>query len=229
MNEGVTITFALIFVLVAGVGLLLFKEARTHRFWRDLVGRNDLRAIRGIVEGELEHWRTQRPPKGINATVWAGVQALELLQADAQHVVVTTSAEPEFRLVGGQQTQVATALDTAMATVAQILEMLFYDLPNFRPALIRVDVYTAFRDERGVAVPRPILSVSAERAEAGGIDWGEGPPEILAHFTAFYALNEAGEAEPITLPPIEPAADDLGTDDPGADDAGAEDRPASVR
>ena len=44
MNEGVAITFAVIFVFVSGMALVLFKEMRTHRVWRDRVEANDLDA-----------------------------------------------------------------------------------------------------------------------------------------------------------------------------------------
>ncbi len=201
MNEGVTITFAVIFVLVGVIALVLFKEARTHRFWRQLVEENDIDAIRGIMEGEIERWRTQRPPKEINAAVWAGVQGMELLTANAKYVRLSTSAEPEFRMVEGSQQLAATALETARATAAQLLEMVFYDVPNYRPDVTRVDVYSAFRDAQGGAVPRAILSVTAEREVAMYIDWGASASDVIAEFEASFTLNAAGEAEPIELPP----------------------------
>ena len=111
MNEGVAITFAVIFVVVSLIGLVLFKELRTHAYWRELVEANDVTAIRGLLEAEIEHWHRMRPPKAINATVWAGVQGMELLAADTTHVQITTSAEPEMRVLQGKSQQVATALD----------------------------------------------------------------------------------------------------------------------
>ncbi len=200
MNEGVTITFAVIFLLVALVALVLFKEARTHRFWRQLVAENNLEAITGIMEGEIDRWRTQRPPKGVSAAVWAGVQGMELLTANARYVRITTSAEPEFRVVEGKQTQVATALDTARATGIQILEMVFYDVPNYRPTVVRIDVYTAFRDAAGRTVPTPILSLTADRNDAGYVDWLADPASIVDEFDATFALNESGDTDPIELP-----------------------------
>lgn len=200
MNEGVAITFAVIFFFVALVALVLFKEARTHRFWRQLVAENNLEAITGIMEGEIERWRTQRPPKGVSAAVWAGVQGMELLRANARYVRITTSAEPEFRVVEGKQTQVATALDTARATGIQLLEMVFYDVPNYRPGVVRIDVYSAFRDESGSTVPRPILSLTANRDDAAYVDWLAEPASIVDEFDATYLLNTAGDADPIELP-----------------------------
>ena len=126
MNEGVAIAFAVIFVLIGLIGLVLFKEARTHRFWRQLVAENNIEAIHGIMQGEIERWRTQRPPKGISAAVWAGVQGMELITANAKYVHLTTSAEPEFRLVDGKPSQIATSFDTACATS-------FTTYPTFAP------------------------------------------------------------------------------------------------
>ena len=74
MNEGVAITFAVIFVFVSGIGLVLFKEMRTHRVWRGRVEANDLGIIRGLLDAEIDHWRSMRPPKDVSAAVWAGVQ-----------------------------------------------------------------------------------------------------------------------------------------------------------
>ena len=205
MNNGVAIAFAVIFVLVSIIGLVLFKEARTHRYWRHLVENNDLRAIRGILDAEMDHWRTMRPPKGINSTMWAGVQAMELIGASARTVHLSTSAAAEFRVVDGQQTQTATALDTAMAVSARLVEMIFYDLPHYRPETIRVDVYTTFRSVEGGATPRPILSVDAERVDAMTIDWDEPDVlQIIERFQTVYSVSPEGEPRPIDLPRGDP-------------------------
>ena len=247
MNEGVAIAFALIAAVVTLIGVVLFKEMRTHRFWRELVASNDLEAIRGLLGGEIEHWRAMRPPKGISATVWAGVQGMELLGADAASVQVSTSAAPEFRLINGRQTQVATALDTALATAMRLVEMIFYDVPDYRPATVRVDVYTTFHDEQGAAVARPILSVRADRAAALSIDWDEPDARTIAlHFDTLYELSPTGEPQPIDLPPNDLPAAESGAAGvaPGAQDeeegasvsgesvsgeAVSEDRPGGLR
>ena len=204
MNEGVAITFAVIFVIVGLIGLVLFKEIRTHSYWRDLVAANDVHAIRGLLEAEIEHWRQMRPPKGISAAVWAGVQGMELLAADAMHVQITTSAEPEMRVIGGRSQQVATALDIALATAVRITEMVFYDVADYLPQIVRVDVYTTFRDADS-ATP---LSMSADRANAIGLDWDAETREIALAFNAHYDLGPSGEPRPIELPPMAPALAD---------------------
>lgn len=204
MNEGVAITFAVIFVIVGLIGLVLFKEMRTHSYWRQLAAANDLDAIRGLLEAEIDHWRRMRPPKAISAAVWAGVQGMELLAADAGHVQITTSAEPEMRVIGGKSQQVATALDIALATAVRITEMVFYDVADYLPQVVRVDVYTTFRDATR-ATPQPILSMSADRADAVGLDWDAEVREIALAFNATYDLGPSGEPRPIELPPMAPA------------------------
>jgi len=188
------------------IGFLLFKEVRTHLFWRKLVADGDFAAINGILMGEIDRWRTQRPPKGTSAAVWAGVQGMELLAGSAQFVYISTTAEAEFRVVGAKRVQVATAYDTAVSTVSKLTEMLLYDVPNLRPDFIRVDVYTTFRDEGGAApAARPILSSLADRALAAPVDWDwSDPHEIVAAFDLTSRISDAGEALPVELPRIPP-------------------------
>ena len=217
MNEGVTIGFALIAAFFGGVGLLLFKEARTHRFWRQLVAQNDMDAIQGILDQELEHWRTQRPPKDVSAAVWSGVQGLDLIGASARHVRVSTSADPEFGTIDGERQQIASSLDTAYATALRLVEMIFYDVPNFRPNDVRVDVYTTFRNEDGAAEARPILCVEADRVSAMSLDWNL-PPSVLAReFAVTVNRAPSGEPRPITLP-ADRFADIVNEDAPAPDD-----------
>ena len=200
MNEGVTIAFLIIALIFGGIGLVLFKEARTHRFWRQLVAQNDMEAIQGILDQEIEHWRTQRPPKDVSAAVWAGVQGLDLVSASANHVRVSTSADPEFGAVDGKREQVASSLDTAYATALRLVEMIFYDIPNFRPNDVRVDVYTTFRNAEGVAEALPILCVEADRASAMSLDWNLPPAALAREFEVTANRAPTGEPRPIELP-----------------------------
>ena len=205
MNEGVTIGFLIVFALVVAIGFVLVKEARTHRFWRQLVEQNDLEAIRGILDGEIDRWRTQRPPKDVSAAVWAGVQGMELLEANTAYVHLSTSAEAEFRSADGQRVQVASALQTAFATATRLIEMIFYDVPNYRARVVRVDVFTTFRDEQGGAAPKPILSISADREDAMSLDWNLQPEPLVHEFEATFDQTPGGEPRPIQLPPPDPA------------------------
>ena len=205
MTNGLLVAAILIFLLFILIGFVLFKEVRTHLFWRRLVAEGDFEAINGILIGEIDRWRTQRPPKGISAAVWTGVQAMELLAGSSQFVHVSTTAEAEFRVVDSKRVQVATAYDTAVSTVSQLTEMLLYDVPNLRPDFVRVDVFTTFRNEDGSAMARPILSSLADRMRVAPIDWDSGDSHaIVTAFDLVVRISDSGEALPVELPPIPP-------------------------
>ena len=196
MTDALLIAAILIFLLFILIGFVLFKEVRTHIFWRRLVAEGDFEAINGILIGEINRWRTQRPPKGTSAAVWAGVQGMELLAGSGQFVQVSTTAEAEFRVVDGKRVQVATAYDTAVSTVSKLTEMLLYDVPNLRPGFVRVD---------GSAIARPILSSLADRVRAAPIDWDSGDSHaIVAAFDLVVRISDSGEALPVELPPVPP-------------------------
>lgn len=202
MNNGLFIAALVIIVLAVLIGLVLAKEVRTHLFWRRMIAEDDPDVIGQILENEIERWRIMRSPKGISAAVWTGVQGMELLAGSRRLVQVSTTAEAEFRLVDGRRTQVASALDTACSVAARLIEMILYDIPDFRPAAVRVDVYTTFRNESGVAEPRPILSLTADRQTAAPLAWDVAPAEeIVAAFRPLFRLSEQGDALPIALPP----------------------------
>jgi len=201
MSEAITVGFTVIALLFGGIGLLLFKEARTHRFWRQLVAANDLDAIRGLLDQEVDRWKTQRPPKAVSAVVWAGVQGMDVVAANARYVRINTSAEPEFGAVDGRREQVATSLDTAYATAMRLVEMIFYDVPNFRPAEVRVDVYTTFRTSDGAADARPILRVEADRGAAMSLDWNLSPRRLASEFETVADRGPNGAPRAIELPP----------------------------
>jgi hypothetical protein len=94
-----------------------------------------------------------------------------------------------------------------MKLAAALLERLFYDVPNVRLTLIRVDVYTTFRRDDGVPEQRCILSVVGDRAAADRLPWDELlPHEIVRRFEAVYQLGEHGAALPIEPGP--PLADE---------------------
>ena len=82
--------------------------------------------------------------------------------------------------------------------------MIFYDVPEYRPELIRVDVFTTFREAEGSATSRPILCIRADRADAMGLDWGQpSAHEVALQFDTIYELGPSGEPQSITLPPPE--------------------------
>ena len=81
--------------------------------------------------------------------------------------------------------------------------MMLYDVPNLSLGSVRVDVYSTFTADGGAALQKPILTTTAHRADADGIDWDHlAPAEILARFESAWEPTASGLAAPITLPPI---------------------------
>ena len=191
---------------------IIFQETRAHNYWRGLVRKGDVSAIRALLEQEIEHWRTMRVPRGTPASLWHGVQTVDLVAVGPDEAQVACSAEGEYRVSGGQPQEVTSPLDAGMRLAAKLCELILYDVPNLRLGVVRVDVYSTFRDEQGAPVQRCILTTVAGRAEADDLDWEAlRPNEIISRFESRYQLNERGIAEPIDPgPPLDgttPVAD----------------------
>lgn len=200
---------------------IIFQETRAHSYWRGLVAKGDVSAIRALLEQEFERWRTMRVPREVPAALWHGVQTVDLVAVGPDEAHVACSAEGEYRIVGGQPQEVTNPLDSGMRLAAKLCELILYDVPNLRLGAVRVDVYSTFRDEQGAPVQRCILSTVADRAEADDIDWDAlRPNEVIGRFESRYRVNEHGIAEPIDPgPPLEgtiPVADIPPPADPDA-------------
>ncbi len=188
---------ALVFAFAA---FIIFKETRTHRFWQDKVEEGDLEMIRMLVEAEVERWRTERPPKGTPASVWQGIQGVELVEIGRDYVRASTSAEAQFAQAGahGERRQVSSALDEAKRVTARLAERIFYDVAHVRPDRVQIDVYTTFHKSGGEPAQHCILSTLAERSVAAELDWDNDPPEVIAErLGARYELDAGGLAQPI--------------------------------
>lgn len=203
---------------------VIFQETRAHTYWRGLVAKGDLDAIRTLLGQELERWRTMRVPRGVPAALWHGVQTVELAAVGADAAQVTCAVEGEYRFSGGRPQEVASPLDAGMRVAAKVAEMVLYDVPNLRLSAVRVDVYSTFHDAQGAPQQRCILSTTADRAAADDLDWEAlRPQEIINRFDSRYRVNERGLAEPIDPgPPLEgtepvserpPAPEPLGTEE----------------
>lgn len=184
---------------------VIFQETRMHRHWRGLVATGNLDAIRTILDGEIERWKTMRTPRGTPAGLWHGVQTVELVALGRGAAQVSCAAEGEYRFVGGQPEEVTTALEAAKQVAAKVTEMIMYDVPNLRLSAVRVDVYSTFRAEHGRPEQRCILSVTADRGTVDDLDWEDlRAAEIIDRLEARYQMNELGQAEPIDPgPPLE--------------------------
>lgn len=177
---------------------IIFQETRAHTYWRGLVHKGDVTAIRALLEQEIERWRTMRVPRGTPPTLWHGVQTVDLIAVgpDAAHLACT--AEGEYRIVGGQSQEVTSPIDGAMRVAAKVCELVMFDIPNLRLSVVRVDVYSTFRSAAGAPEQRCILSTIADRAEADDIEWDVlRPVEIIHRFESRYHLNDERIAEPI--------------------------------
>lgn len=199
MFLGLGLGIFIVALFIVFLGFILFKETQTHRFWQRKVDEGDIEMITQLVEVEVERWRTERPPKGTPASIWQGIQGVELIAISAEHVHASTTAEAQFALVGGQRRQVSSALDEAKRITARLAERFFYDVPHIRPDRVQIDCYTTFKQPGGEATQACIISTEAVRDAAAEVDWDDDAPEVIAErLGARYELDERGAAIPIT-------------------------------
>jgi hypothetical protein len=185
-------------LIFAFVGVVIFREAFTHRFWQRKVNEGDLEMITQLVHIEVQRWRTERPPKGMAASVWQGIQNVEIVAIDQHSVRASTTAEPQFALVNGERRQVSSAIDEAKRVTAKLAERFFYDIPHVRPARVQIDCYTTIQ-EGGFASQRCIMTTVASRAAAAQVDWDSEPADITAErLGARYEVNSLGVPQEIS-------------------------------
>lgn len=200
----IIVGLAIVGIIFAVVGWAVSTEMFQHRAWRRRVASGDVDIVAALVEEALGVWRRGRPPRGTPSSLWAGVQAAQLIAVEMDGVTLSTSAEGEFRTEGATRVQVSTALDEAIALAAKLLDMIMYDVPNLRLGYTRVDVYSTFTGADGTPVQRPILTATAERVIADDMTWEAlTPEEILGRFDARYERAESGQPVAIDLPPLE--------------------------
>lgn len=198
MAWGITAGMIMIALFFAFIATIIFKETRTHRFWRRQVEAGDLEMIGQLVQQQVDYWRSERPPKGTPAGGWQGVQSVELVEAGRDYVRASTTAEPQFAFVSGQRRQVSGALDAAKLIAARLAERFFYDIPHVRPERVQIDCYSTYHEPGGAATQRCILSLLARRADAADIDWeNDAPGAIVDRLGARYEVDSRGEALPI--------------------------------
>jgi hypothetical protein len=200
---GLGVGIVAICLIFAFIGVVIFREAFTHRFWQRRVDEGDLEMITQLVQVEVQRWRTERPPKGMAASVWQGIQNVEVIEIDREYVRASTTAEPQFALVGGERRQVSNAIDEAKRVTAKLAERFFYDIPHIRPARVQIDCYTTVQDG-GVATQQCIMTTAANRADAAQIDWDADPADVIAErLGARYEIDRQGT--PKTIQPDDPS------------------------
>lgn len=198
MGWGIGVGILIIALLFVIFGVIMFKETRTHRFWRSKVEEGDTEMITQLVRVELERWRTEGPPKGMSTTVWTGVQSVEMVEVLRDQLHISSTAEPQFALVGGARRQVSSALDEGKRITAALAERFLYDIPHVRPERVRIDIYATFGEPAGDVSQSCILSTLAQRSAAAEVDWENDPPEVITEMLgARYRLDGRGGPLPI--------------------------------
>ena len=168
----VVVILILIFVSYA-----IVQETRAQLHWRGLVQGGDLDAIRRLVEDEIQRWHTERVPKEIPALLWHGIQTVELIDVTATAARVNCSADGEYSLVDGRRIETSSPVVEGMKITQKVSDMLLYDIPNVRLDFAQIDIYTSFRDERGHADTRCILSTVVRRQDIEDLDWEATPAQ----------------------------------------------------
>jgi len=201
-----------IFFLFLVLAYIIIQGTRAALAWRQAAAEGDTKVIRDIVEDSLEGWRTQKRPKPVAAEVWRGVQSLQLVHVEADFVRVSATAESDYKLVGGQWLEMRNPLQEGFAITARAAEMLFYELPHYRPERLQIDVYSAFREDSGATRRECVLSTETTREGAREVDWDEWTPdEIVEALGGRYRLSDAGRPLAITVePPPAPDEDESG-------------------
>jgi hypothetical protein len=201
------LTWALItiFVLFLLLAYIVLQGTRAALAWRRAAADGDTKVIRDIVQDCLEGWRSQKRPKAIAPEVWRGIQSLQLIDVEADFVRVSATAESEYKLADGRWLEMRNPLQEGIAITARAADMLFYELPHYRPDRLQIDVYTTFRDESGVTRRECVLSTETTRELAREVDWEEWEAErIVEALGGRYELSENGRPLPVTVaaPPV---------------------------
>jgi len=187
----------LVLMLFLAVGYVVVQGTRAQLAWRGRVEAGDIDAIQTLVSEEIARWKISRMPKGMQPSVWHGVQSAELLEVTPDSFRLSASTEGQYALLSGERREVSSALREGMKLTAQLADMALYDIPNVTLPCVQIDIYSTFRDENGSS-QRCILSTRAEREVAAEVDWEDADAEdVVRTFGGRYALDDRGNALPI--------------------------------
>ena len=98
---GLAIGIAIVLLLFLMVGYVVIQGTRVQLAWRARVEAGDVEAIETLVTEEINRWRTARMPKGLQPSVWRGVQSAELVEVRPQGIRLSAATEGQFAPVGG--------------------------------------------------------------------------------------------------------------------------------
>ena len=192
--------WALLVIVILGVAVayVVWQGTRAALKYRELAQAGDIPTIREIVEQGLEDWRSAKPPKEVEPSVWRAVQTMELMDVGSDYIRVSCVAEGQYRLEDGRWQEVSSPLQEAMAVTAKAVDMILYELPNLRLDRVQIDVYTTYRDAASTR-RECILTCTARREDARQVDWEDWTPEeIVQCLGARYRLDERGQVLPIS-------------------------------
>jgi hypothetical protein len=195
-----------IFIVFLLITYIIVQGTRAALAWRQAAASGDVKVIRDIVEDAISVWRSARKPKEVPADVWRGVQSMQLVDAAPGFVRVSCQAQSDYRLVDGRWVEFSNPLQEGFAVAAKASEMLFYELPHYRPDRAQIDIYTSFRDGEGPTQLVCILSVETDRDTVKQVDWEDwSAEEIVDQLGARYRLGERGQPLAIEVePPASP-------------------------
>jgi hypothetical protein len=191
-----------IFVLVLLLSYIIIQGTRAALAWRNAAAAGDVKVIRDILEDSISAWSSMKRPKEVPPDVWRGVQSIQLVDVAPDFVRVSCQAQSEYKMYEGRWIEVRNPLQEGMAIGAKTAEMLFYELPHYRPDSIQVDLYTSFRNGEGSTNIECVLSIETDRETARQVDWDEwSGNEIIDRLGARYRLGERGQPLPIEVDP----------------------------
>jgi hypothetical protein len=191
-----------IFLLI--LTYIVIQGTRAAMAWRAAAAAGDVKVIRDLVQDSIDSWRSMKRPKTVPSEVWRGIQSLQIVEVRVDLTRVSCQAESEYRMINGQSIEVANPLQTGMAITARSLEMLFYELPHYKPPRVQLDVYTTYR-EAGQSARVCILSTSASQEAAATIGWDEWTPsEIVEELEGRCRMDDRGQPLPIEVEPPAP-------------------------
>lgn len=192
---GLTLFFLLITYIVV-------QGSRAALAWRKAAAEGDVKVIRMIVDDSINTWRSMRRPKEVAPDVWRGIQSMQLTDLGPDFVRVSCQAQSEYRMAEGRWVEVRNPLQEGMEITARAADMLFYDMPHYRPQRIQIDVFTAFRAGDGPTQNVCIMTTAAARERAREVDWESWTAEeTVDALGARYRLGEFGQPLPIEVEP----------------------------
>ena len=158
-----------------------------------------------LVTEEVSRWKSMRMPKGIEPSVWHGVQSAELVGVQPDGVRLSATAEGRYALVDGVRREVSSAFREGLKVTAKLADMALYDIPNARLPYVQVDVYSTYRDSAG-ASQSCIISAICRREVGDVLDWDESDAEeIVRAFGGRYSIDDHGNPLPIDPDAVGPS------------------------